>query len=654
MNSLTGKHKRVPFSVAIRAYESGRGYLLRAADQLEYSGPCVIKELAGISYSGPSESHALRKLATFLRLDLAILYDRFYIAADQIESSPYVPFLGQMVHGAFISRGNSKVCPKCLAAGQSAEAIWDLGLVTACSIHECQLVETCHHCRKPLSWLRPRLFRCACGADLRTSETLKAGQSEIAVTALIKSASQGFGELPSQNFGYCAALYECSLQNILHIIEFIGAKFYRFLNDFSASYRRRSDLVETRRIVTQAHKILSDWPNNFHDGLRKIDAKAKGGADTNDVYGRAFEAFHRYRFPKDSGLDFVKTEFIKFCGAVGNRPLRVIGPTTEEELVHQTWLTPPQAAAMIGKISPTVFQNIAQMGFLKIKVEADGRRRRGIWVDRESIANWIEDSQNWISSKEAEALLGMSRNLMLKLSESSLLETRRGGVYGLLETRNFQKIDVEKIAAVFQSFDVPVIESPSDANWVVLKKYGGSVNEKKCALKMVLDAVIKGTLKPVAKIGKGARVLDYVFERAALEEISQDLHGLKRATVISRSEVETLLATSQDIIDALIYEGVLVPLPRLGKCTKQFFVKREVLEFNKANILASQLATGLGTQSTWLRKYLSSLGVDGKTIKYRYATTMLYRKDDIRQHIDSLTTIFSGKFSVEQYRRLAI
>jgi hypothetical protein len=108
-----------------------------------------------------------------------------------------------------------------------------------------------------------------------------------------------------------------------------------------------------------AHEILSNWPSNLHNRLGQIRDKAKASINDAGVYARAFDAFHRYRFPKEAGLDFLKAEFTQFCGAAGNRPLRLLGEKKEQE--QPVWLTPPEAAAMVGDISPAVFHRFARL-----------------------------------------------------------------------------------------------------------------------------------------------------------------------------------------------------------------------------------------------------------------------------------------------------
>lgn len=108
---------------------------------------------------------------------------------------------------------------------------------------------------------------------------------------------------------------------------------------------------------------------------------------------------------------------------------------------------------------------------------------------------------------------------------------------------------------------------------------------------------------------------------------------------MNRSEVANFLTASQDLVDGLVKAEFLLPLPFNGKRGECFFIKRDVLDFADAYIFASHLARGLKTQSTWIRRNLSRLGVQGKTIKYRYAITALYRKDEIRQHIEFLNEL---------------
>jgi len=627
---------QIPFRIDIEPFESGRGYLLRLADRLEYSGPLLIKDLSGISYSGPSHSSALCKLAEFLRQDSAVLSDHFYIGADQSVSSLQIPFLGHMVHRDYVNHGSSKMCPICLVNGRPAQAIWDLGLVTACPDHNCQLVESCFHCSKPLSWLRPRLYRCSCGADLRKTKAVKAEVAEIAIGLLIHRVAGGPEESHFVDYGYCPAIIESSLQNLLHVIEFVGAKFHRFLNDFSASYRRRGDPRETREVITMAHEILSNWPVNFHNRLSQIFHKTKAPGDNNGVYARAFHAFYRYRFPKGAGLDFIKAEFTKFSDTSGNRPLRLIGRRREEEQEQQVWLTPPQAAAMVGDISPAVFHHFASRGILNCKVEDDGKRRRGVWIERDSIIGWLNDAPKWISSRDAEALLGLSRSLMLKVSNVGLMETRRGGVPGLMDTRNFRKADVQKIVTAFRRTDVPVLNLSENPDWVVLRKFGRGAKSNKNALEQIIAAVCGGRLDPIGKLGPNAKVLDYVFHRSALNEMIQVQNGYSRIDLMNRFEVENFLTASQAVVDALVREELLSPLARNGKRVECLFLKREVSDFADMYVLASHLAREKRTHSAWIKKYLSRLGVEGKTIKYHHATTVLYRRNEIQQHIGLL------------------
>lgn len=625
--------QQIPFRIEIKPFESGRGYLLRLAEQLEYSGPLLIKNLAGIGYSGPSQHSDIRKLANFLRQDPADLSEHFYVCVDQKASSFRVPFLGQQLHRDFFNFGCSKICPKCLIDGRPVPAIWDLNLVTACPEHGCQLVTSCFRCGRSLSWLRPRLYRCSCGADLRNTDEIKADVSEICIASLIERAVGDKKHFLVIDCEFSPVIIDADLPDLLQVIEFVGAKFYRFVNDFSVSYRRKSNLVESREIIRMAHNVLSNWPINFHEKLEQIQYKAKMTVDDNGVYARAFEAFHRHRFPKGNGLTVLKAEFNAFCCRKGNRPLRLIGRRKTDEQEWQVWLTPPQAAAIVGDISPVALHHLAARGILNSKVENDGKRRKGTWIERNSITEWVSDAPNWMSSSNAEAILGMSLDLMKKLSNFGLMESRRGGVLGLMDTRNFRKADVEKIAAAFR-VDVPIFEFCENPDWVILRKAGFGAKSSTNNLEKVISAVCEGLLKPVGKLMSGAGVMDYVFNRAALNEFIQTQGGYSRAELLNRSEAAKFLTVSPDLFYALIHNELLSPLLRRGKYAECLFLKQDVSVFAEKYIFSSHLARSQSVGSESLRKKLFLLGVEGMPIKYRYATAILYRRDEIRSHIE--------------------
>ena len=58
---------------------------------------------------------------------------------------------------------NPQICPVCVHQEGFCKRVWDLSLVTSCTIHQCMLVDACEHCKVPLRWDRPALDVCICG-----------------------------------------------------------------------------------------------------------------------------------------------------------------------------------------------------------------------------------------------------------------------------------------------------------------------------------------------------------------------------------------------------------------------------------------------------------------------------------------------------------
>jgi len=171
-------------------------------------------------------------------------------------------------------------------------------------------------------------------------------------------------------------------------------------------------------------------------------------------------------------------------------------------------------------------------------------------------------------------------------------------------------------------------------DWVILRKAGFGAKSSTNNLEKVISAVCEGLLKPVGKLMSGAGVMDYVFNRTALNEFIQTQGGYSRAELLNRSEAAKFLTVSPDLFDALIHNELLSPLLRRGKYAECLFLKQDVSVFAEKYIFSSHLARSQSVGSESLRKKLFLLGVEGMPIKYRYATAILYRRDEIRSHIE--------------------
>ncbi|MFE6800054.1 TniQ family protein [Paenibacillus chitinolyticus] len=63
-------------------------------------------------------------------------------------------------YGTCIQR--QRVCPECLRVDPHHKNIWELSLVTVCSIHKCMLLDRCDSCGQRINPYRDRICRCKC------------------------------------------------------------------------------------------------------------------------------------------------------------------------------------------------------------------------------------------------------------------------------------------------------------------------------------------------------------------------------------------------------------------------------------------------------------------------------------------------------------
>jgi len=86
---------------------------------------------------------------------------------------------------------------------------WDLDLVSICPTHRIALVTRCSACNKHLSWKRPGLLICSCGAKIKqdgvqASKSLVTLHQQLEITAYSKQ-TKALESTPYRK--YCIQIY---------------------------------------------------------------------------------------------------------------------------------------------------------------------------------------------------------------------------------------------------------------------------------------------------------------------------------------------------------------------------------------------------------------------------------------------------------------
>ena len=159
---------RLLFRVDPLPRESPRGYLCRVAQEHGYCGPLSLAQIAGLPRSGLERDDSAKQIAHVLRLEPEEWQAMCYRHIGGRNRFDQRSFYGQRISDDDLNYDRPRICPRCLKERPIWWAVWDLGLVTACPIHRCHLVNQCPACKRRLAWQRPSVHKCRCGLDLRT------------------------------------------------------------------------------------------------------------------------------------------------------------------------------------------------------------------------------------------------------------------------------------------------------------------------------------------------------------------------------------------------------------------------------------------------------------------------------------------------------
>jgi hypothetical protein len=89
-----------------------------------------------------------------------------------------------------LTRTQLHFCPACLNEWGLYFGLWELSLIKACPIHQCDLLTQCADCQKHFSWsdLLPE-WQCSCGTPITLMPVKRASSSKVKMAKLLASAN---------------------------------------------------------------------------------------------------------------------------------------------------------------------------------------------------------------------------------------------------------------------------------------------------------------------------------------------------------------------------------------------------------------------------------------------------------------------------------
>jgi len=288
------------------ALESFRGYLLRLAETNGLSSPSPILKLAGVT---EGRMRCAEQPVEVLSL----------VTGHDIKLLAHLPLVHpvtniQQVSGHAVSKGYSimtkpKICPCCIKEQGYAPAYWDLIAVQGCYKHQHTLVSVCKVCEAELSWNRPGLLTCECGADLSELTGDPMGQEELEFLRIIDAKFNGLILKDSESITGLPFkhLTEISLSTILAIVHAIGSMDLLIENKVV-----RAMVCTNKDEVKYALEVLKDWPNNFFKFLHRLgEQQARPSLGLDRQFSFFTQRFFKRGYPI-AEVKFLKEAFVEF------------------------------------------------------------------------------------------------------------------------------------------------------------------------------------------------------------------------------------------------------------------------------------------------------------------------------------------------------
>lgn len=395
---------RFLFRSKLNHMESGRGYLIKIAEELDYQSPKWITKCVGENINAINNESVLNKIAPVLRYSPSDLKKHFYLKVDDPLTKSLRTFFGQKVQRSFLNFTTPRICPLCIAEHDHVKGYWDINLVVACPEHNCELVDTCPDCYKPLRWNRSSISKCNCGFKFTSLIGTPASQNILNMTKVIYQAADQSRCFFNAESSVCFSedVLNLSLQNLLKLINYIGSKFRPKHKNEKNLYARKNIMRNRFDVIETAGIVLSEWPNNYFEQLyiTNITYKIKNKSNEQVI-------INFYRFYKDLNKHFSDPEFT-FLRNAFDEYLNTYWETLFQAFllsngidIYPNWVTSDQLSVLNNQSDMNYYRRIYHADKL---IGVDGvnetKAQMDVWLDKKCIEMWIKE---YIKSQTRES-----------------------------------------------------------------------------------------------------------------------------------------------------------------------------------------------------------------------------------------------------------
>ncbi len=390
----------------IHPRESLQQFIVRVCEANRFGHPARLLALAALPGSILSRRCDLASLADLLAMDdPAALCAAAYWADESRDG--LLAFGNSFVPAWAVNFSRSRICSSCVRETGTCSRLWDLGVVTACPIHETTLVDDCA-CGRALSPLRSAMSACRCGREIEASKRT-GSKSLVAVAAALSQLAE---DRPATG---CAPVADLAAG--LRLLRFAVAATVRHPSSRRAATVSKPGAAEMAARLEQSSEVLLDWPAGLHRLLAEHATGQSGRVGLDAAFG---SFIHRLKAVlSEPGLSLVADEVRTWLSRRVDAPAIKAWAFFSPSEAGPERLTAAGAGRVLG-ISPDKVAALVDRGLLVGHVLPAGSRRV-VLVEKTSVERIRASRVSLITAEAAAASLGIGVKQLHKLRLHGLL-----------------------------------------------------------------------------------------------------------------------------------------------------------------------------------------------------------------------------------------
>lgn len=566
----------------IQTDESLACYLLRVAASESVPGIRGLVGHLGCGVSNAALNRSIERLADFTRQPVAALQ------AAQVCLHPTQRTLREK----FARMGRHAYCPHCVSEYGYFRSAWRHGLVTACTRHRCQLVDTCSACSKPVELSRANLLFCDCGQELAATQAPPAESAALWVAAAIGGEVSQEQDWP--DFGNTTTEQWRTFDELIFLC---GS--YNQSGSAEITQPRRtakfSSVSEARDFLKTACASFVSFPQGFESEVKHRlehgDKRKAGLANRLGAWFRAFRSLTEGAYPELRAA-FARSVASNFDGHDSKNAWIY-------ELAPARYLSLTDAASKLG-----VKTSRLRVMLMHMPSAAPVKENSFNTVTQEQCDELKQHVDSALNFSQVIDITGLTESVLRQLIRVGLLPKRERQAWDLSLYKPFDRADVQAMQCAL--FGYIEADDRTDLQTVSINDLNKRMATNKAVVDEVFEQLAQGSLKAV-NANIPTKLGDLKFDREQVKLIVGNSHDV---AMLTAEQLSRMTGWKSESIRHWVKSGLLVGEEGQLRGRPVYWVSmRAVHQFMRDYKVVSELAGHLGTSPKAVSERLKALGV---------------------------------------------